>query len=83
MMGTSHDEHIRVSDAHDLVMCESRDGGHSSQTDSAMIASKLGVSHAPLRMDSQCKYGILARGDAHLYLRIPGRTYNEKIWVRC
>jgi 3'(2'), 5'-bisphosphate nucleotidase len=32
-------------------------------------------------MDSQCKYGLVARGDASLYLRIPARSsYIETIW---
>ena len=32
-------------------------------------------------MDGMCKYGIVARGDASFYLRIPGRkSYVEKIW---
>jgi 3'(2'), 5'-bisphosphate nucleotidase len=34
-------------------------------------------------MDSQVKYGIVASGDADIYLRIPNpatRDYREKIW---
>jgi 3'(2'), 5'-bisphosphate nucleotidase len=34
-------------------------------------------------MDSQAKYGALARGDAALYLRLPSTEYpdyREKIW---
>jgi 3'(2'), 5'-bisphosphate nucleotidase len=32
-------------------------------------------------MDSQAKYGIVARGDAEIYLRMPTRAdYREKIW---
>ena len=32
-------------------------------------------------MDSQCKYAVLARGDAGIYLRLPTRKdYEEKIW---
>jgi 3'(2'), 5'-bisphosphate nucleotidase len=32
-------------------------------------------------MDSQCKYGAVARGDASIYLRLPTRSdYQEKIW---
>ena len=32
-------------------------------------------------MDSQCKYGAVARGDASIYLRLPTRAdYEEKIW---
>ena len=33
-------------------------------------------------MDSQAKYGCLARGDGGAYLRMPtGTGYQEKIWV--
>jgi 3'(2'), 5'-bisphosphate nucleotidase len=34
-------------------------------------------------MDSQAKYGVVARGDATLYLRLPSAKhadYREKIW---
>ena len=35
----------------------------------------------PLQMDSQVKYGVVARGDAALYLRLPAlASYVEKIW---
>jgi 3'(2'), 5'-bisphosphate nucleotidase len=32
-------------------------------------------------MDSQAKYGIVARGEAEIYLRMPTRAdYRERIW---
>ena len=32
-------------------------------------------------MDSQCKYGVVARGDASIFLRLPlERAYKEKVW---
>jgi 3'(2'), 5'-bisphosphate nucleotidase len=32
-------------------------------------------------MDSQCKYAIVARGEAGMYIRIPKNAeYEEKIW---
>jgi 3'(2'), 5'-bisphosphate nucleotidase len=43
----------------------------------------LGIEAPPIRMDSQVKYGLLARGDAALYLRLPSPKapdYREKIW---
>jgi 3'(2'), 5'-bisphosphate nucleotidase len=61
--------------------CESVEAEHSDQGESAKIAAKLGISAPPLRMDSQCKYGAVARGDASIYLRMPTRAdYREKIW---
>jgi len=61
--------------------CESVEAEHSDQSESAKIAAKLGITAPPLRMDSQCKYGAIARGDASIYLRMPTRAdYREKIW---
>lgn len=40
-----------------------------------------GVQALPVRMDSQCKYAALARGEACIYLRLPTRKhYEERIW---
>jgi 3'(2'), 5'-bisphosphate nucleotidase len=61
--------------------CESVESGHSAQGDSAAVAARLGITAAPLRMDSQAKYGVVARGEADIYLRLPTRAdYREKIW---
>lgn len=61
--------------------CESVESGHSNQDDSARIAELLGIETPPLRIDSQCKYAAVARGDASIYLRMPTRAdYREKIW---
>jgi len=61
--------------------CESVEAEHSDQSESAKIAARLGITAPPLRMDSQCKYGAVARGDASIYLRMPTRAdYQEKIW---
>jgi 3'(2'), 5'-bisphosphate nucleotidase/inositol polyphosphate 1-phosphatase len=40
----------------------------------------LGVKAPPVRIDSQAKYGAMARGDAVIYLRFPHTGYREKIW---
>ncbi len=81
----SIDEHaVRVSpvsDAAAAVFCESVESGHSAHDDSAEVARRLGVTAPGCRMDSQCKYGAVARGDASIYLRLPTRAdYEEKIW---
>jgi HAL2 family 3'(2'),5'-bisphosphate nucleotidase len=65
----------------DARFCESVESGHSAQGDSAAVAARLGITAAPLRMDSQAKYAVVARGDADIYLRLPTRAeYREKIW---
>merc|ERR1711862_986578 len=33
-----------------------------------------------IRMDSQAKYGVVARGEAQVYLRLPESSYVEWIW---
>lgn len=75
---------IRVDDpttVADARFCESVESGHSDQGQSAEIAQRLGISTEPYRIDSQCKYAAVARGDASIYLRLPTRAdYVEKIW---
>jgi 3'(2'), 5'-bisphosphate nucleotidase len=61
--------------------CESVESGHSDHSESADIARRLGITLEPYRIDSQCKYACVARGDASIYLRMPTRAdYREKIW---
>lgn len=65
----------------DARFCESVESGHSSHDWSGQIAAELGIHREPFRIDSQCKYLAVARGDADLYLRLPTRKgYQEKIW---
>lgn len=71
----------RIASPAGARFCESVEAEHSDQSESAKIAAKLGITAPPLRMDSQCKYGAVARGDASIYLRLPTRAdYQEKIW---
>jgi 3'(2'), 5'-bisphosphate nucleotidase len=61
--------------------CESVESGHSAHGESAAVATRLGIAAAPLRLDSQAKYAVVARGEAEAYLRLPTRAdYREKIW---
>lgn len=75
---------IRVTEIADPAMasfCESFEGTHSSHRDAARVAAILGVTAPPLRIDSQCKYAVLARGEVSIYLRLPSRVdYEERIW---
>ncbi|MFZ9040179.1 MAG: 3'(2'),5'-bisphosphate nucleotidase [Ilumatobacteraceae bacterium] len=62
-------------------VCESVESGHSDHEVSARIVDRLGIRTEPFRIDSQCKYAAVARGDASIYLRLPTRaSYREKIW---
>ncbi|KAL9134308.1 MAG: hypothetical protein Q9175_004512 [Cornicularia normoerica] len=74
--------HMRsVPDITHATFCESVEASHSSHGDQAEIAQKLGITKESVRMDSQAKYGSIARGAGDLYLRLPVRKdYTEKIW---
>lgn len=64
-----------------VSLCESVDSGHSDHAATAAIISKIGTTGAPARLDSQCKYAVVARGQADVYLRLPTtRGYVERIW---
>jgi len=70
-----------ISDLGSATFCESVEAGHSSHGDQADIARKLGITRPSVRMDSQAKYGSIARGAGEVYLRLPVRKdYQEKIW---
>jgi 3'(2'), 5'-bisphosphate nucleotidase len=61
--------------------CESVESGHSSHGASEQIAQRLGITAAPIRLDSQAKYAVVARGEADIYLRLPTKAdYFEQIW---
>jgi len=80
----SDESAVSVSDINltsEANFCESVESGHSSHDASARIAEVLNVTEEPVRIDSQCKYGVLSRGEASIYLRLPTRKdYEEKIW---
>lgn len=68
-------------DAADVRLVESVESGHSDHSWSASVSDALGIVCEPVRLDSQAKYGVVARGQADLYLRLPTRPgYQEKIW---
>jgi 3'(2'), 5'-bisphosphate nucleotidase len=70
-----------VRRASEARLCESVESAHSDQDRSARIVSLLGIRAEPYRIDSQCKYAVVAEGDASIYLRLPTkREYREKIW---
>ncbi len=55
-------------------------GDHELQ---AKVMQESGLNADALKLDSQAKYGVVARGDAALYLRLPSPKhpdYREKIW---
>lgn len=79
---TEHKIHVTsINDPSRASFCESVESAHSAQDDSAKVAELLGITVPPYRIDSQCKYAAVARGDASIYLRLPTKKgYEEKIW---
>ena len=64
-----------------LRMCESVEAGHSRLDSASQVREFLQATGKPARLDSQCKYAVVARGQADAYLRLPTRSdYVEKIW---
>ncbi len=62
---------------------ESVESSHGDQDAHKAVARAVGIESPSLRMDSQVKYGAVARGDAALYLRLPSPEYpdyRENIW---
>jgi HAL2 family 3'(2'),5'-bisphosphate nucleotidase len=66
---------------HKIRICESFDPSHSRQEKTALVLQAFGDPGTPVRLDSQCKYAVVARGQADAYLRIPtNSSYEENIW---
>lgn len=71
-----------ISSLSEASFCEGVESGHSSHSQQAAIATALGITNPPVKMDSQAKYATIARGVADIYLRLPvSAEYEEKIWV--
>ena len=75
-------EQIRISrTTHRFA--ESVESTHSDLEAHAQIAQQVGIIEPPIRMDGQGKYGVLARGEASVYIRLPNPAtpdYRECIW---
>ena len=73
----------QVKNPSEAIITESVEPDHADHLFHQRLAKKLNISKPSLRMDSQAKYGILARGEAALYLRVPSPAepgYKENIW---
>ena len=75
-------ERIYISQA-TRRFAESVESTHSDLDTHAQIAQQVGIINPPIRMDGQGKYGVLARGEASVYIRLPNPAtpdYREYIW---
>jgi 3'(2'), 5'-bisphosphate nucleotidase len=81
-----HKRRLSVSKAEnpsEVLITESVEPDHADHLFHQRVAQRLNILTPSLRMDSQAKYGIVARGEATLYLRVPSPSepdYREKIW---
>lgn len=77
---------VRVSERQDPRLSRILRSFEAAHTDEGMLdklADALGCIEPPIRMDSQAKYALLAKGEADLIFRLlsPSRPdYREKIW---
>lgn len=76
-------EDVRVTmrvprDVTHLQLCEGRESGASNFAESTALRGALGMTPDPVRIDSMCKYAMLARGDGDLYVRFPRGI--ENVW---
>ena len=67
----------------EATITESVEADHADHVTHQRLAERLNITKPSVRMDSQAKYGILARGEVTLYLRVPSSAepgYKENIW---
>lgn len=81
---TGAEKQISVSntaDSSEACFVESVESGHSDHGRQASLARALKITHPSVRMDSQCKFGVVARGEASLYLRFSAKPNGDQnIW---
>tara|TARA_R110002096_G_scaffold344921_11_gene538392 strand:+ start:84999 stop:86042 length:1044 start_codon:yes stop_codon:yes gene_type:complete len=86
-----HAKTIRITrldhiEGEEISVCASVEQAHTNMNDTDRILAWIeeqGLGHAgdPARLDSQCKYAVVARGQADAYLRLPSKKpYVERIW---
>ena len=72
-----------VGDPSEAIVTESVESDHADHLCHERLARHLNILRPSIKMDSQAKYGIVARGEATLYVRVPSPSdsgYKEKIW---
>ncbi len=85
-MGGEERKHLSVSkigDPERAIFTESVEPDHADHLTHKKVAKKLNILSPPILMDSQAKYGLVARGEATIYIRVPSPLephYREKIW---
>ncbi len=86
LLGELEGQPVRVvtpENVQNFRFAESVEASHGDRDLQEAIARKVGFKSPPARLDSQAKYGVVASGQAALYLRLPSPKYpdyREKIW---
>lgn len=73
----------QYSDPDRVQLVESVESAHSDRPRLGAVVKKLGLTRPSVQMDSQAKYGAVARGEADIYVRIPlpqDSCRRENIW---
>lgn len=73
----------REDDPKQARTLRSFESSHTNTSQIDAIQQELGLDTAPVRMDSQVKYALLAAGEGEIYLRLLSTDrpdYQEKIW---
>ena len=68
------------SDTQPVRVCLSYEKAHGDQDKTTQALNAAGIKTEPIRIDSQCKYAMVASGRADLYLRLAREGYQEKSW---
>jgi len=64
-----------------IRVCASVEKAHTNVSDTDRVMDRIGQPGEPVRLDSQAKYAVVARGQADAYLRLPTKKgYVERIW---
>ncbi len=80
--GASHRIHVSDHTIPSIRIAESVESAHADHTFMARVYEIAGITD-PVKeqVDGQDKYGMVACGDADLYLRVtPDRNYEHKVW---
>jgi len=77
-----HQQQLQREEGERVRLCESVESAHSSHSATSKIMSRVAPGgYDSVRIDSQCKYAVVARGQADAYIRMPTKAgYRERIW---
>mmetsp|Transcript_17797 Transcript_17797/g.29009 ORF Transcript_17797/g.29009 Transcript_17797/m.29009 type:complete len:347 (-) Transcript_17797:103-1143(-) len=68
-----------IADCSNACCVESVEAAHSDHSRQGTIVESLNF-QPPVLMDSQCKFGVVARGQASLYLRLAKDGRHHQLW---